>query len=121
MTKIQLKLFNRKLSQRTVDAPSTGRFREASSGPENSLVPHGLVEKTNANFVGSRKLLLRRYKFKDTKHDKFGKRSAATEAEEINGRSTEADMNALRRSIEWLFFFFFLRRLLTTLDLRFLL
>ena len=48
------------------------------------------------------------------------KRSAATEAEEIDDQPTEADVNALRRSIE-LFFFFFLRRRLTTLDLRFLL
>ena len=34
MTKIQLKRVNHKLSRRTVDAPSIGRFREASSGPE---------------------------------------------------------------------------------------
>ena len=71
--------------------------------------------------MDGRKLLLRGYKFKDTKHDRFGKRSAATEAEEIDDRSTEADVNALRRSIESFFFFFFLRRRLTTLDLRFLL
>ena len=45
MTKIQLKRVNRKLSRRTVDAPLTGRFRETSSGPEKSLVQHGLVEK----------------------------------------------------------------------------
>ena len=45
MTKKQLKRVNRKLSRLTVDAPSTGRFREASNGPEKSLVPHGLVEK----------------------------------------------------------------------------
>ena len=45
MTKIQLKRVNRKLSRRTIDAPLTARFREASSGPEKSLVPHGLVEK----------------------------------------------------------------------------
>ena len=36
MTKIQLKRVNHKLGQRSVDAPSTGRFREASSGPEKS-------------------------------------------------------------------------------------
>ena len=59
MTTIQLKRVNHKLSRRTVDAPSTGRFREATSGPEKSLVPHGLVEKKKANFVDSRKLLLR--------------------------------------------------------------
>ena len=34
MTKRQLNQVNHKLSQRTVDVPSTGRFREASSGPE---------------------------------------------------------------------------------------
>ena len=34
MTKMQLKRVQHKLSQRTVDAPSTGRFREASSSPE---------------------------------------------------------------------------------------
>ena len=45
MTKIQLKRVNHKLSRRTFDAPSTGRFREASSGPEKSLVQHGFVEK----------------------------------------------------------------------------
>ena len=105
MTKKQLKRVNRKLSRRTVDAPSTGHFREASSGPEKSLVPHGLVEKKKANFVDSRKLLLRGYKFKDTKNDRFGKRSVATEAEEIDDRSTEADVNALRRSIKVFFLF----------------
>ena len=120
MTNIQLKRVNRKLSRRTVDAPSTGRFREASSGPEKSLVPHGLVEK-KANFVDSRKLLFRRYTFKDTKHDRFGKRSVATEAEEIDDRTAEADVNALRRSMELFFLSFIYLRRLTTLDLRFLL
>ena len=57
--------------------------------------------------MDSRKLLLRGYKFKDTKHDRFGKRSAATEAEEIDDRSTEANVNALCRSIELFFFFFY--------------
>ena len=54
--------------------------------------------------MDNRKLLLRGYKFKDTKHERFGKRSAATEAEEIDDRSTEADVNALRRSIEFFFY-----------------
>ena len=58
MTKIQLKRVNDKLSRRTIDAPSTGRFCEASSGPEKNLVQHGLVEKEE-NFVDSRKLLFR--------------------------------------------------------------
>ena len=33
MSKIQLKRVNHKLSRRTIDAPWTGRVREASSGP----------------------------------------------------------------------------------------
>ena len=45
MTKIQLKFVIRKLSLRTIDAPSTERAREASSGPWESLVRHVLVEK----------------------------------------------------------------------------
>ena len=40
-----------------------------------------------ANFVDRRKLLLRGYKFKKTKHSRFGKIHAATEAEEIDDRS----------------------------------
>ena len=94
-TKIQLKLVNHELSRRTVDAPSTGRFPEASSGPEN-------LKSGSARL--SRKQ--RQTSWKETKHDIFGKRPAATEAEEIDDRSTEADVNALRRSIEWCFFFF---------------
>ena len=70
--------------------------------------------------MDSGKLLLRGYKFKETKNDRFGKRPAATEAEEIDDRSTEVDVNALRRLIK-LFFFFFVHRRLTTFDLRFLL
>ena len=106
MTKIQLKRVNHKLSRRTVDAPSTGRAREASNGPEKSFVQHGLVEK-KANFVDSGKLLLRGYKLKKTKHDRYGKRPAATEAEKIDDQSTEADVNALRRSIKFFFSFFY--------------
>ena len=53
-----------------------------------------------------RKLLLRGYKFKETKHDRFGKRPAATWAEELDDRSTEANVNALCRSIELFFFLF---------------
>ena len=49
---------------------------------------------------------LRGYKFKETKHNRFGKTSAATEAEEIDDRPTEADVNALRRSIEQFFSFY---------------
>ena len=45
MTKIQLKRVNHKLGRPTVDWPSTGRAREASSGPEKSLLQHGLVKK----------------------------------------------------------------------------
>ena len=65
-------------------------------------------------------LLLRGYNFKETVHDRFGKRLAVTEAEEIDDRSTELDMNTLRRSIE-LFFYSFFYDCLTTLDLCFLL
>ena len=108
IAKIQLKRVNHKLSRRTIDAPSTGRFREASSGPEKSLVQHGSVAE-KANFVDRRKLLLRGYKFKETKYDRSGKRPAATKAEGIDDRSTEADVNALRQSIKLFFFFFFLR------------
>ena len=61
---------------------------------------------------------LRGYKFKETKHSRFGKRPAAIEAEEINDRSTEADVNALRRLIELVFFLFFYE-CLKILDLRF--
>ena len=57
--------------------------------------------------MNRRKLLLRGYKFKETKHDRFRKRPAATEAEKIDERSTEADVNAFRRSIGLFFLFFF--------------
>ena len=70
--------------------------------------------------MNRRKLLLRGYKFKETKRDRFGKRPAATAAEKIDERSTKADMNAFRRSIGLVFSSFFLYRL-RTLDLRFLL
>ena len=56
--------------------------------------------------MDSRKLLLRRYKFKETNHDRIGKRPAVPEAEEIDYRSTEADVNALGRSIELFIFIF---------------
>ena len=58
--------------------------------------------------MNRRTLLLKAYKFKESKHDRFGKRPAATAAEKIDERSTEADVSAFRRSIG-LFFFFFLR------------
>ena len=50
ITKTQLKRVNHKLSRWTIDAPTTGHFREAFSGPEKNSIQHGLVEK-NANFV----------------------------------------------------------------------
>ena len=56
--------------------------------------------------MDSRKLLLRGYKFKETKHDRFGERPAATESEEIDDRSAVADVNALRRSMKLFFFLF---------------
>ena len=51
MAKIQLKRVNHKLSRRTTDAPSTGRFREANSGPEKSLVQDGSVEKRQTSWI----------------------------------------------------------------------
>ena len=60
--------------------------------------------------MNRRKLLLKGYKFKESKHDRFGKRRpAATAAEKIDERSTEADVSAFRRSIGRVFFFFCLR------------
>ena len=50
---------------------------------------------------------MKRLQIKETKHDTFGKRPAATEAEELDDRSTEADVNTLRRLIELFFFFLF--------------
>ena len=86
---------------------------------EKNLIQHGLVEKKKkqANFVNWRKLLLKGYKFKESKCDRFGKRPAATAAEKID--STEADVSAFRRSIGLFFFFVYDRQ--RTLDLRFLL
>ena len=68
-----------------------------------------------------RKLLKKGYNFKESKHDRFGKRPAAKAAEKIDDRSTEADVSAFRRSIGLLLLFFFFYDCLKTLDLRFLL
>ena len=68
----------------------------------------GRKKKEQANFVNRRKLLLKGYNFKESKHDRFGKRPAANAAEKINERSTEAGVSAFRRSIG-LFVCFFLR------------
>ena len=54
--------------------------------------------------MNRRKLLLKGYKFKESKH---GKSPAATAAEKIDERLTEADVSAFRRSIG-LFLFLFL-------------
>ena len=68
--------------------------------------------------MNRRKLLLKGSKFKESKHDRFGKRRpAVTAAKKIDERSTEADVSAFRRSIRRFFFYDRLR----TLDLRFLL
>ena len=64
-------------------------------------------KKKQANFMNRRKLLLKGYNFKESKHHRFGKRPAANAAEKIDERSTEADASAFRRSIR-LFFVFFL-------------
>ena len=122
MPKIQLKRVSVKLSRRTIDSPSTWWLREASSGPEKSLNQN--VEKKKGKSVDSRKLLLiKRLQNKETKNDKFGKRPAAIEAEEIDDFfwSIDVDLNALRRLIELLFYFSFFNDRPTTLDLRFLL
>ena len=75
-------------------------------------------KKKQANFVNRRKFLLKGYNFKESKHDRFGKRPAANVAEKIDERSTEADLSAFRRPIGLLFFFY---DRLRTYDLRFLL
>ena len=61
--------------------------------------------------MNRRKLLLKGYNFKESEHDRFGKRPAANAAEKIDERSTEADVSAFRRSIGLFcfFVFFFLR------------
>ena len=52
MTKYScMKRVNHKLGRWTIDAPSTGRTREASSGPEESLVQHSLVENRQASWI----------------------------------------------------------------------
>ena len=61
-------------------------------------------KKEQANFVNRRKLLLKGYNFKESKHDRFGKRPAANSAEKIDERSTEVDVSAFCRSIGWIFF-----------------
>ena len=61
-------------------------------------------KKKQANFVNRRKLLLKGYNFKESKHDRFGKRPAANAAEKIDERSTEVDVSAFRRSIRLFFF-----------------
>ena len=78
-------------------------------------------KKKQANFVNRRKPLLKGNNFKESKHDRFGKRPAANAAEKIDKRSTEADVCAFRRSIGLFFFCYFFYDRLRTLDLRFLL
>ena len=103
MTKIQLKRVNHKLSRRTVDAPSTGRFCEASSGPEKSLVPHGLVEKKKRQTSWIvENLFLEATNLKTTNTTDLEKDLQRLRLR----RSTEVDVNTLRRSIELFFFSF---------------
>ena len=64
-------------------------------------------KKRQANFVNRRKLLLKGYKFKESKCDRFGNRPAATAAEKIDEWSTEADVSAFCRSIGLFFVFCF--------------
>ena len=56
MTKIEVKRVNHQFSRRTNDAPSTGRFYEASGGPEKSLVQQGFnsKEKRQASWIAER-------------------------------------------------------------------
>ena len=70
------------------------------------MVQHGLVKKKRkANFMDSRKHLLRGYKFKETKHDRFAKRSAAIEAEEIDGGGRERPPQVDRAVFFFIIFF----------------
>ena len=69
-------------------------------------------KKKQANFVNRRKLLLKGYNFKESKHDRFWKRPAANAAEKIDERSTWAPSEGRSGC----FFFFFYDRL-RTLDL----
>ena len=57
--------------------------------------------------MNRRKLLLKGYNFKESKHDRFGKRPAAKAAEKIDERSTEAGVKAFHRLIGLFFFFFY--------------
>ena len=61
-------------------------------------------KKKQANFVNRRKLLLKGYNFKESKHDRFGKRPAANAAEKIDERLTEVDVSAFRMTIGLFFF-----------------
>ena len=117
MPKTQLKRVNHKLSRRTIDVPSNMAIPRGLRWPWEKFGSARLsCRKKKAYFV-DRTLLVRGYKL--TKHDRFGKRPAATEPEDIDNRSTEAEVNALRMLIA--LFFFFFQRSSNNLDLRFLL
>ena len=65
-----------------------------------------MVLDSNLFLVDNRKLMLRGYKLRKLNTTDLEKDlQPATEAEEIDDRSTEADVNALRRLIELFFFF----------------
>ena len=121
MTKIQLKRVNRKLSRRTVDAPSTGHFREAFRRPWEKFGSARLSWKTKkANFVDSRNFLYEAANLKTpnmTDLEKDLQRLRLTRSM-IDWRRRTWTPSAGRLSF---FFSFFLRCRLTTLDLRFLL
>ena len=51
MTKIQLKRVKHKLSRWTIYAPSTGRFREASSGPDKVWFSTALSKKRQTSWI----------------------------------------------------------------------
>ena len=99
----QLKRVNHKLNWWAIDAPLTWRFRKGSSGSEKSLFSTGQVEE-KANFLDSWTILLWSYTIKKPNTTGCEKRPAATVSGEIDDRSREADVNAVRGSIELFFF-----------------
>ena len=119
---IQLKRVNHKLRRQMVDAPSTGRFREASSGPEKLKFGSARLSRKKGNFVDRRMLLFRGFKFKETKHDRLERdlQQPRLRRSTIDRRRRTWTPSACR-SIELFFFFLFIRRPPTNLDLRFLL
>ena len=123
MTKIQLKWVHHKLGQRSVDAPSTGRFHEASGGPEKSFVQHGLVEKKKRQtswIIDSFFKEAKNLKKPNTTDLERDLQRPRLRRSTINRRRWTWTPYAGRSSCFFFCFVFLLRRL-TNLDLRFLL